>query len=241
MEPFFAEHTDTDMNRLTDWCPERGLPFILAVAALGACAAPSSEMTQRMDSSDAEIREEIEALKRAVESSYDRERALAERLQRLEEGVAQQEPRPETPIDPAANEPQPVPSSPGSGSFDVQAAYDRAYQLFNELNYEAAFSGFGEIVSRAPNSEWSDNARYWMGACQYGLGKYRPALAEFTKVFTYMETEKADDAQLKIARCYLALGEKENALSAFRKLLDEYPDSEYVGTARMEMRYLEGP
>ena len=230
------------MNRLTDRCQARGVSFLLAVAALGACAAPSSEMTQRMESSDAEIREEIEALKRAVESSYDREMALAERLQRLEERLAQKEPRPDAPAGyPSAYEPQPGPASPGSGSFDVQAAYDRAYQLFNELRYEAAFSGFGEIVSRAPNSEWSDNARYWMGECQYGLGKYRPALAEFTKVFSYMETEKADDAQLKIARCYLALGEKENALSAFRKLLNEYPDSEYVGAARMEMRYLEGP
>ena len=195
-----------------------------------------------METSDTEIREEIEALKRAVESSYDRERALAERLQRLEESFARLEPRPEERTDyPVAPEPQPAPAVRGPESFDVQGAYHRAYQLYNDLQYAAALAGFGEIVSRAANSEWSDNARYWMGECQYGLGQYRLALAEFTKVFSYMETEKADDAQLKIARCYLALGEKENALSAFRKLLEKYPDSEYVDAARMEMRYLEGP
>jgi len=44
---------------------------------------------------------------------------------------------------------------------------------------------------------------------------------------------------LKIARCYLALGEKENALLAFQKLLDEYSDSEYVEMARKEMTYLQ--
>ena len=230
------------MIRPTDRCPARAFPLLLAVAALCACAAPGSEMSQRMETSDGEIREEIEALKRAVESSYDRERALAERLQRLEEGYAQLGSRPEERTDyPAASEPQPVPVAPGSESFDVQEAYDRAYQLYRDLQYEAALASFGKIVSRAANSEWSDNARYWMGECQYGLGEYRLALAEFTKVFSYMETEKADDAQLKIARCYLALGEKENALSAFRKLLDEYPDSEYIRAARMEMRYLEGP
>ena len=229
------------MIRLTDRCPTRSF-LLLAVAALCACAAPGSEMSQRMETSDAEIREEIEALKRAVESSYDRERALAERLQRLEEGYARLESPPEGRTDyPVTTEPKPVPVVPGSENFDVQGAYDRAYQLYGDLQYEAALAGFGEIVSRAANSEWSDNARYWMGECQYGLGKYRLALAEFTKVFSYMETEKADDAQLKIARCYLALGEKENALSAFRKLLDEYPDSEYIGAASKEMRYLEGP
>ena len=195
-----------------------------------------------METSEDEIREEIEALKRAVEASYDRERALAERLQRLEEGYARLESPPgERTEYPAAPEPQPVGVVRGSESFDVQGAYDRAYQLFGELQYEAAFAGFAEIVSRAANSEWSDNARYWMGECQYGLGKYRLALAEFTKVFSYMETEKADDAQLKIARCYLALGEKENALRAFRKLMEEYPDSEYIAAARKEMIYLEGP
>ena len=232
------------MIRLANRAPAR-LFFpvaLIAAAAFCSCAAPGSELSQRMDTSDAEIREEIEALKRAVEASYDRERALAERLQRLEEGYARLESGPDERTDyPAAPEPQPVRVVRGGGSFDVQGAYDRAYQLYGELQYEAALAGYSEIVSRAANSEWSDNARYWMGECQYALGKYRLALAEFTKVFSYMETEKADDAQLKIARCYLALGEKENALSAFRKLLEEYPDSEYIGAARMEMRYLEGP
>ena len=54
------------------------------------------------------------------------------------------------------------------------------------------------------------------------------------------ETEKADDAQLKIARCYLALGEKTSALRAFQQLVDEYPKSEYVGTAKKEISYLRG-
>ena len=74
--------------------------------------------------------------------------------------------------------------------------------------------------------------------CLYGLGKYRKALTEFTKVFAYEKTEKADDAQLKVARCYMALGDEERAMSALRKLVEEYPDSEYAPIANGEMERL---
>ena len=73
------------------------------------------------------------------------------------------------------------------------------------------------------------------------MGRFRQALTEFTKIFVYRNTEKDDDAQLKIARCYLSLGEKGRALMALRKLIDEYPESEYVANARREIRYLQGP
>ena len=92
---------------------------------------------------------------------------------------------------------------------------------------------------RSSGSEWADNAQYWTGECYYGLGKYRQALTAFTKVFAYRKTEKADDAQLKIARCYLGLDEKSKALSSFQKLLDEYPESEYLSKAQKEMQYLQ--
>ena len=72
------------------------------------------------------------------------------------------------------------------------------------------------------------------------MGKFRQALSEFTKVFAFSKTEKADDAQLKIGRCYLALGERDQAIQAFRKLLEEFADSEYAATARKELKYLGG-
>ena len=54
------------------------------------------------------------------------------------------------------------------------------------------------------------------------------------------KTEKADDAQLKVGRCYLALEERDQAIAAFRKLLIEFSESEYVAVARKELKYLGG-
>jgi tol-pal system protein YbgF len=123
---------------------------------------------------------------------------------------------------------------------DVFKIYQGALSEYRHRKYDHALVEFDRLLATAPFSEWSDNAQYWKGECYYGIGKYRQALTEFTKVFAFQKTEKADDAQLKIARCHLAMGERDKALSAFRKLLDEYPESEYVPIARKEMKYLGG-
>jgi len=222
---------------------------------LAGCAGPGREMAQRMDQVESEMREDVEALKRAVEASYDRERAMAERLRRAEETSAQlgQEMhmlREESATLRVQLDSLQTPSLTAgggrtrelrNGEADVFRVYRSALDQFRNRQYRSALDQFAQVLSIAPYSEWADNAQFWKGECYYGLGKYRQALTEFTKVFAYRKTEKADDAQLKIARCYLALGEKNKALTAFQKLVDEYPESEYIPAARKEMSYLGGP
>jgi len=225
---------------------------LLAGLMATGCAGPGAEVTARMEANEAELRDEIEALKRAVEASYDRERAMAERLRMSEETdsamrseleqqreqLAAVQSREEAT---APAEPEVRFAAPQPDAFDVARTYRKARAMYGDRQYEMALGQFAEILAAAPQSTLADNAQYWVGECYYGLGKFRQSLTEFTKIFAYSQTEKADDAQLKIARCYLALGEKDRAMAAFQKLLDEYPESEYVDAARKEMRYLEGP
>ena len=227
--------------------------FLIFASTLAGCAGANQEMLQRMDRWENETREEIEALKRAVEASYDRERALAERVRRVEENQGQlrqdlhvlrdQNAAIRVQLDSlqASSSAVSSGSQPAVTGFDVLHAYRAALDQYRNRQYRAALERFSEILEQAPYSEWADNAQYWKGECYYGLGKFRQALAEFTKVFAYQKTEKADDAQFKIARCHMDMGEKEKALAAFQKLLDEYPESEYVPRARKEMKYLQGP
>lgn len=228
--------------------------WLLIGAMASGCAGPGRGVVTRMETDQVEMRDEIEALKRAVEASYDRERAMAERLRLTEEhgaemrgGVVQLESQVSHlagRLDSMARTPTPAASAPEvfrSGPFEVMDAYRTALASYNNRDYEAALGQFAEIVATAPRSTRADNAQYWMGECYCGLGKFRLALTEFTKVFAYQSTEKDDDAQFKIARCYLALGEKDKALAAFQKLLGEHAESEYVERARKEIRYLRGP
>lgn len=217
--------------------------------SLAACATPG-QVDQRLETWQSGQREEIEALKRAVEASYDRERAMADRLRQSEELNVEfrQELnmlRESTQIlrarlDSLHTQPFRPSTGPGTASNKALSLYQRALTTYNGKQYAEAAAQFDRVLAASPYGEWADNAQYWKGECYYGMGKFRQALSEFTKVFAFSKTEKADDAQLKIGRCYLALGEREQAIQAFRKLLDEFADSEYAATARKELKYLGG-
>ena len=201
-----------------------------------------ARMEQRVDT---ELREHIDNLSRTAEASYDREQALAARLSIAEERSAQLHEQVaiqesdlgalSRQLDSLRGREEMRDSTPQPG---ISATYRTALDDYREHRYKAALERFGDVLSAAPSGNLADNSQYWMGECYYGLNEYRAALAEFTKVFAYSETEKDDDAQVMIARCQMALGEREEALSAFQKLLEEYPASEYLAAARKEIEIL---
>ena len=227
--------------------------FALALGLAG-CAATNQDVVDRMDQQEVETREEVEALKRAVEASYDRERAMAERLRQAEESDVQLRQQVvslqqelgglQSKLDAVRREAREVNVGEvevfRTDRFNAPKTYRAAKANYDNHGYDKALGQFTEILTTAPYSDLADNAQYWIGECYYGLGKFHQALTEFTKVFAYSKTEKDDDSQLKIGRCYMDLGEKDKALLAFQKVLDDYPESEYVGDAQRLMKMLRG-
>ena len=242
---------------------------VLALAlalSLGACAAPpqtGQPPVQWEEAQQEEKSEALQALERAVAAAYEREQAMAERMSQLEASNAQLrqalralqsqsrvlsarlDSLPRRALSPrvAANTSPPdtrADTTAAVGKSDAFNMYQGALYYYRHKQYDRALAEFDRLLQEAPMSEWSDNAQYWKGECYYGLRKYQQALIEFTKVFAFSNTGKADDAQIKIARCHLALAERDRALAALRKLIDEYPDSEYVPTAREQIKQLGG-
>jgi len=231
--------------------------ILLPILALGwaGCALTRGTTAEPVDAAESAIGEELEDLRRGVEASYDRERALADRLRDLEEGRAQLLEEMEMLREEFVSiqrqvegeevevwEPPPD-STPvlSRKPFDVLQIYRMAMDDYRNRRYDEALGQYGQIIEIAPDSDWADNAQYWIGECYYGLAKYELALSEFSKVFTYAKTTKADHAQIKIGYCHVNLGERQKALEAFQKLLDEYPESDKVDEALKEMEYLGGP
>jgi len=219
------------------------LPLLLA--SLAACAGSRQHLAAEVEQSQGEMRDDLEALKQAVEASYDREKAMAERLRQAEEGATQLREDVhllQSQLDLLRRQlaaPQPagggvVPAAPP----EVLSLYRAGRESYDARQYDRAIAQFTQLLETAPEDELADNAQFWIGECYWGLGKYRQALTAFSKVFVYAETEKADDAQFKIARCHLELEEPDKARAAFQKLLDEYTDSEYAPTARRGLQDL---
>jgi tol-pal system protein YbgF len=117
-----------------------------------------------------------------------------------------------------------------TGSF--RDDYQAALAEYNSRNYKVAIQMFEELLAREPANSLSDNCRYWIGECYYGLGNFNQAIIEFTKVFSYNRSNKADAAQLKLGLCYWRLGNQERAKQEFERLISDYPKSEYVAKAQ---------
>ena len=227
----------------------RSLALLVCAAGLAACAAGGQASQAEPEPWVLETQEDVEALKRAVDASYERERALGEEMKRVEadntrlrqeiETLAAQLGAVQAQVD---SLPMEVSADPKGRSvatpLDVQELYDQAQAHYRRYRYEPALELFEKALQADPYGKWADNAQYWKGECYYGLGRYSQALTEFTKVFAYPKTEKGDDAQLKIGRCYQVQGEDARARAAYQKLIDEFPDSEYAGTARKALQKL---
>ena len=57
-----------------------------------------------------------------------------------------------------------------------KAAYDQAFQALKELRYADAAEDFQSFLDQYPNSEYADNAQYWLGESYYVTRNYDIAL-----------------------------------------------------------------
>lgn len=116
---------------------------------------------------------------------------------------------------------------------DSRRLYDRVMEEFKHRDYEAALAGFRFFMELHGQSALAANAQYWIGECQYRLGRYKDALASFYKVVSYYPlSPKLAASTLKIGQTYSKLGDHEKARMMFDRVIDQYPDSAEAEQAR---------
>ena len=106
--------------------------------------------------------------------------------------------------------------------------YQNALKAFDSSQYEVSLNAFQKLVNSNPNHVLADNSQYWIGECYYGLKDYERALLEFEKVFTFPNNNKMDAAQLKLGICYLRLKNPDKAKQELNRLIQFFPESEYI-------------
>ena len=224
-----------------------GIGLLLTVAGFAGCSARQAELAQRLDTSDDALRADQEtrrkqmaAVHRRLPLQADRLRGAEDELVRLraERVVAGERSDGLSSRSTRATEAHPVQARPDvcsrcGGSVPTGTCSLRRTKIWR--------GPLPALFAETQQSKEADNAQYWTGECYDGMGKFRQALDAFNLVLAYAKTEKDDDTQLKIARCHLSLGQKEQAITAYRGLIETYSNSEYVSAAGRELRYLEDP
>jgi tol-pal system protein YbgF len=127
-------------------------------------------------------------------------------------------------------------SAPSSAEAE-KAAYDQAFQALKELRYADAAEEFQAFLERYPNSEYADNAQYWLGESYYVTKNFQIALTAFQDLLAnYPESPKAPDALLKIGYTHYELEQWDSARAALTEVQEKYPDSTLSRLAENRLR-----
>lgn len=124
-------------------------------------------------------------------------------------------------------------AAPTQRQDTTRRLYDRVMDEFKHRDYAAAMAGFQLFIELHSQSALAANAQYWIGECQYRMGRYREALKSFYDVVSnYPLSPKLAASTLKLGQTYTKLGDPEKARLMFDRVVDQYPDSSEADVAR---------
>jgi len=184
----------------------------------------------------AELEQENAELKEQLARQSQENRSLNARIAELEKRLLEERDRVRALEERPEPEPEPEREEITRADFDRQ--YTRAINLFMERRYQDAKDIFTRLLNSGIDHPLVSNCQYWVGETLYGMGEYRQAIEEFRKVFDYSSQLKHDDAQIMIANSYRNLGDRDRARQEYQRLVDRYPNSDYVTFARQRLRDL---
>jgi len=125
---------------------------------------------------------------------------------------------------------------------DSEAArrdYEEALRIVDRRDYRAAIQRLKEFLKKHPNTEFSDNAQYWIGESHYALREFDLAIIEFDAVRSkYPNGAKVPAALLKQGFAFAELGSKVEARLILQELISRYPQSEEASRAKQKLKTL---
>lgn len=126
--------------------------------------------------------------------------------------------------------------SKGKPSSDKELAYASAYDLFKDGKFGKAREAFHNFLKQYPDTEYSDNAQFWIAECYYFEKKYENAILEYEKVAkNYPEGDKVPYALLKQGFSFLNLGDKASAKLILQRVIKDYPNTNQARTAKAKL------
>jgi tol-pal system protein YbgF len=179
-----------------------------------------------------------EAIQTALRETTERLGVLAERFEALE--AAQRAllppPTPYTGEAPASGGETPgaAPGAPPTGPPPPpRELYSQAYADYARGNFDLAIQGFGEYLRHYADTDFSDNAQYWIGECHYGKQRYEDAIEAWNNLLRdFPSSDKLPDARVKKGMALERLGRRSQALLEYRYVVERYPNSPAARIAR---------
>ena len=130
-------------------------------------------------------------------------------------------------------------AAPAVPAANPMETYQAAYRDYQRGSYDLAIEGFRDFVAGNPNSDYTDNASYWIGESLFSQKKYREAIEQFDSVVNkYPKSDKVPGALLKKGYAYIAIGERSQGVVQLQYVVHEHPTSQEASLARQRLKQL---
>ncbi len=209
------------------------------------------EMQQQIDALTNDVRTlrgSLEESNYKLQQAVERQKALYQELDKLQQGAPQQQSAPQqqpaaapdsqpaaTPqqpanaVDSSASTASPAQQAPaeapasGSENKDYEAAVN---MVLKEKNYAKAIPAFDAFITKYPNSALQPGAHYWLGQLKLNQGDREQAKTHFLTVAQkYKDSPKRPEAIYKLGVISKADGDTEKANKFFQLVIKQYPNT----------------
>jgi TolA-binding protein len=124
-------------------------------------------------------------------------------------------------------------STPGSD----YAIYQKAFCLGLRKQYNTKIDLLKNFGIRFPNSDYADDALFETGRTNIQIQKPDQAIAAFTKLMKdFKKSPLSRKAGIQIALLYFNQGKKDNAIAAYKNVIEQYPGSEEAQVALGDLK-----
>jgi TolA-binding protein len=131
---------------------------------------------------------------------------------------------------------------PHPATTKINDILDTFIKIINEdidsRRYHQAISKLESKIASEKEKVIVIHYTFLLGESYYGMKDYNKAINSYTKVVKSGANEQQDNAQVRIAECYLRVGKSEDAKDAYKILIVKHPRSEYVPQARKMLQQL---
>lgn len=207
------------------------------VEKLGKDQSTLNGQVQDMARQVESMRAEVEALKQEnakLRSDYEARLAAAEQRLAAFDGGA---------VKPGPTNPPPGPggsvTSPGGTVLDKDALFARARKSLDDGQLTDARRDYTDFVKRFPKDAKADDAQFALGEIFFREKAYEKAIGEYQKVIdSFADGDMADDALFRAGEASVAMKWCVDARAYFGVLVQKYPKSTLVKSAKARLDYL---
>ncbi len=165
---------------------------------------------ERLRSENEELNHTIEGLQRRLRSMYS---DLDRRIQEIEKRGAA----------PAVTTTAMVQQAGAGDSLAESKAYEHAFNLLRNKRYAPAIKAFDRFLQTYPDSEFADNAQYWIGEGYYVMRDFKAAIKSFSRLIaSHPESAKVADAYLKLGFSQYEMADYANARKSLELVTQRY-------------------